>query len=290
LQSANIDARGGSQNSERRLRKTYSFAVHIQQGDFNDALSVASTEGYFPAELLGPGALRSISRTRDRLSLIKADKVTTRMTLRWNNSTKRGRIAKQFQPENIDYRAVRLPVILSPLYGLVRPIRRVFQRVSGWQGDSHLGQFLGTPDELILPLLDCCQLSETDILYDLGCGDGRVVITAARERGCRAVGIEEDDTLVEMATSQINQHNLADRVNVYRGDVRDADISSASVVFLFLPIQGLPSLVQMLKQQLASGARIVAHEQLPLPDGMEPDVSTLVVSAAAITVAHVWKV
>jgi SAM-dependent methyltransferase len=99
-----------------------------------------------------------------------------------------------------------------------------------------------------------------DVVYDLGSGDGRVVISAARDWGARAVGIELDRELVSQSTESARREGLGSRVSFRHGDIFAADLRDASVVTLYL----LTSLVQRLEPKLLAelkpGTRIVAHD------------------------------
>jgi cyclopropane fatty-acyl-phospholipid synthase-like methyltransferase len=146
-------------------------------------------------------------------------------------------------------------------------------------------RFLPTPDNVVDAMLDLAQVTASDVVFDLGSGDGRIPIAAAKKYGARGVGIEIDEQLVRLSQENAMKAGVADRVTFIRGDLFQADISQASVVTLFL----LPSiniqLIPKFKQQLRPGARIVSHHfamgDVWVPD-VEQDVSGLMI--------YLWKV
>ena len=119
--------------------------------------------------------------------------------------------------------------------------------------------FITTPPEVVERMLQLAGTRAEDLVVDLGSGDGRIVIAAAQKFGARGLGIELDAALVEKSRENARRMELQDRVRFVEGDVLRADISSASVVTVYL----LPALMVQLQSrfidQLAPGTRIVSH-------------------------------
>ena len=141
----------------------------------------------------------------------------------------------RLRPRVEDLAAVSLPVIGA--YSLVKLIRHLL----GYRQSSatSLGPFLGTPGGLIPGLLQFSGLQDGQRIVDIGCGDGRILLHAAASFDCYAVGYETDPALVATAREAISkaaQPGLAERVELHGMDARDADISHADVVFIFLPV------------------------------------------------------
>jgi SAM-dependent methyltransferase len=109
-------------------------------------------------------------------------------------------------------------------------------------------------------MLDLAVVRPDDVVYDLGCGDGRIVIEAARRFGVRAVGVDLDPALLREARRNAAQANVADRVTFLEQDLFTTDLSEATVVTLYLLPEVNLRLRPKLLRELRPGARIVSHE------------------------------
>jgi SAM-dependent methyltransferase len=126
--------------------------------------------------------------------------------------------------------------------------------------DNIAGPYVPTPWEIVHEMLKLGDVGSGDVVYDLGSGDGRLVITAAKRHGANGVGIELDPALVETAREGAVRERVQDRVKFVAGDLFDADVSGASVVTLYLLPRFVTRLVPKLRAELAPGARIVSHD------------------------------
>lgn len=120
--------------------------------------------------------------------------------------------------------------------------------------------FVPTPDEVVEAMLRLADVGANDVVYDLGSGDGRIPITAARRFGARGVGIDLDPELVAQATRSAQEAGVADRVRFVEGDIFESDISPATVVTLYLLTSINERLRPKLLKELRSGTRIVSHQ------------------------------
>jgi cyclopropane fatty-acyl-phospholipid synthase-like methyltransferase len=109
-------------------------------------------------------------------------------------------------------------------------------------------------------MLDLARVTRDDVVYDLGSGDGRIVILAAQEYGARAVGVEIDPALVEISRQVAREGEVAGRATFLEEDLFTADISQATVVTLFLSPGVNRQLEAKLKRELRPGARVVSHQ------------------------------
>jgi outer membrane protein assembly factor BamB/precorrin-6B methylase 2 len=128
--------------------------------------------------------------------------------------------------------------------------------------------FVPTPQDVVERMLELAQVRRDDAVWDLGCGDGRIVITAAKKYGCRAAGYDLDPQCVRLSREGVRTHDVGHLVTIEKRDIFTLDLSKADVVTLYL----LPRTVERLLPQLARlrpGARIVAHA-FALP-GLRPD-------------------
>ena len=118
--------------------------------------------------------------------------------------------------------------------------------------------WLPTPDAMVTRMLVAARTTSQDLVYDLGAGEGRIPIAAAKEFGARAVGIEYDAALVALARRNAQRAGVADRVEIVEGDIFNQDFSAATVVTLYL----LPELNAQLRPRilrLKPGTRVVSH-------------------------------
>jgi precorrin-6B methylase 2 len=141
-------------------------------------------------------------------------------------------------------------------------------------------RFLPTPENVVQAMLTLADVTPADVVFDLGSGDGRIPIAAARTYGARGIGIEIDEQLVRLAKQNAEKAGVADRVTLIQGDLFQADISSATVVAVYL-LPGLNiQLIPKFKRELRPGARIVSHHfamgDVWVPD-VERDVSGLMI-------------
>lgn len=120
--------------------------------------------------------------------------------------------------------------------------------------------YVTTPPEVVMEMLRLAGVGRDDVVYDLGSGDGRVVIAAAREFGARGVGIEIDPKLVGESQAQARRAGVSDRVNFLQQDLFQADLSPATVVTLYLSPDFNRRLRPKLLRELRPGSRIVSHE------------------------------
>ena len=119
--------------------------------------------------------------------------------------------------------------------------------------------FIPTPQPVVEAMLDLAKVTSADVVYDLGSGDGRIVITAAKKYGARGVGIEIDPALVKQARANAAAAGVADRVRFVTQDLFKTDLRPATVVTLYL-LQSLNERLRpTLVRQLRPGARVVSH-------------------------------
>jgi len=135
-----------------------------------------------------------------------------------------------------------------------------FAQPSSFEHTRSLAPFVPSPQPIVERMLAAADLKPGEMLFDLGCGDGRVLITAARKFGAKAVGIELSPKLVEAANEQIKTLRLEDQVKVIQGDLLEADLRSADVVTIYLLTHSNDKLRPNLERYLKRGARVVSHD------------------------------
>ena len=124
---------------------------------------------------------------------------------------------------------------------------------------NDLAPFVATPEDVVERMLALAKVGPNDVVYDLGCGDGRIVIAAARKFGARGVGIDIDADLVNKAEARAKAEGVSERVRFEVGDAMAANVSRATVVTLYLLSASNVRLRPLLTKQLRKGARIVSH-------------------------------
>jgi precorrin-6B methylase 2 len=119
--------------------------------------------------------------------------------------------------------------------------------------------YVPTPPEVVEAMLKVANVKKDDVVYDLGCGDGRIVVTAAQKYGARGIGIDIDPQRIKEANENVQKAGVGDRVKIMQADLFETPISEATVVTLYL----LPSLnvklMPKLMKELKPGTRIVSH-------------------------------
>src|SRR6478736_1507503 len=125
---------------------------------------------------------------------------------------------------------------------------------------ENLGPAIPTPQFLVDRMLEAGRVKSGDVVYDLGSGDGRVVITAVQHFGVRAVGVELMPDLVRKARERVVSLGLADRVSIVEGSALRVDLSPADVVTMWFLTASNERLRPHLEKQLKVGARVVSNE------------------------------
>lgn len=119
--------------------------------------------------------------------------------------------------------------------------------------------FIPTPQPVVDAMLELARVGKTDVVYDLGSGDGRLVITAAKKYGAQGVGVEIDGALIARARAAAAAAGVGDRVKFVHANLFDVDVRRASVVTLYL-LQSLNERLRpKLVRELKPGARVVSH-------------------------------
>ncbi len=119
--------------------------------------------------------------------------------------------------------------------------------------------FVPTPRDIVEKMLKLAAVKKTDIVYDLGSGDGRIVIAAAKTYGCRAIGYELDRELVDLSRVQAEAAEVKSLVTIEAKDLFTADLRNADVIAVYLLPQQLEKLLPQL-EKLKPGVRIVSHQ------------------------------
>ena len=131
--------------------------------------------------------------------------------------------------------------------------------VTARQPETSLAPYVPTPYDVVNRMLELAEVTSDDVVYDLGCGDGRIVITAAERFGARGVGIDYDPERIAEANANAARRGVQDLVTFIQQDAMEADVSEATVLTLYLLSSSNRKLRPILTRQLRPGARIVSH-------------------------------
>ncbi|MBI4441949.1 MAG: class I SAM-dependent methyltransferase [Acidobacteria bacterium] len=127
-------------------------------------------------------------------------------------------------------------------------------------GGERVAPFVPTPMEVVEKMLEVAGVTSEDVVYDLGSGDGRIVIMAAEKFGAKSVGVELDRLLAEDSQERAQRRGLQDRVTIVQGDLYQTDLKPATVVTVYLLPDANEKLRPMLEKNLRSGTRVIAHD------------------------------
>lgn len=135
--------------------------------------------------------------------------------------------------------------------------------------------YVGTPYDVASRMLQMAQIKKDDLVYDLGCGDARILILAAQKYGCRAVGYDIDPEMVRISRKNVAKNHVEDLVKIVQADIFTLDLREADVIPMYL----LPEMNQKLLPQLEKlkpGSRLVCHNYDL--DGIVPDETVDMIS------------
>lgn len=135
--------------------------------------------------------------------------------------------------------------------------------------------YVPTPHDVVDKMLKLAKVTKNDVVYDLGCGDGRIVVTAARKIGCKGIGFEIDPDRIKDSNENVKKYGVGNLVEIKNQNIFETDLSKASVITLYL----LPRLNKKLVPQfekMKPGSRIVSHAY-DMP-GIKPDKTITVKS------------
>ncbi len=123
-----------------------------------------------------------------------------------------------------------------------------------------LAPYVGSPVPVVERMLELAKLRAGETVYDLGCGDGRILIVAAQKHRVKAVGVELSERLAKSTTESLKKLGLSDLASVIHGDLMDVNLSGADVVTLYLLRDSNDLLRPKLEKSLHPGARIISHD------------------------------
>jgi len=152
----------------------------------------------------------------------------------------------------------------------------LYEGSHGREDAPDLAPYVGTPMAVVEKMLELAQVDENDFVYDLGCGDGRIVITAAKKYGARGIGIDIDPERIKESKEGADTAGVKDLVKFHVGDAVKLDVSEATVVTLYLLPESNAILRPKFEKELKAGTRVVTHNyRIPDWDDKEVDVVSI---------------
>jgi SAM-dependent methyltransferase len=151
--------------------------------------------------------------------------------------------------------------------------------------------YLPTADEVILKMFEMAKVDEKDVVFDLGCGDGRILYMAAKKFGCRCVGLETNPDRIVEAMVLAKKYNVGELVEIRHGDaLKPKDISDATVVVLYMFPEFMNLWQPIAKEKLKPGTRILSHDYEWNIGNWDPDQTVVVRSPTREHKVHLWTV
>jgi SAM-dependent methyltransferase len=186
------------------------------------------------------------------------------------------------------YRSALLTIVAGLLLTLPLPADLALQAVQKRPDAPHLAPYVPTPQEVVDRMLQLGGVGKGDVVYDLGCGDGRIPITAAKRFGARGVGVDIDPQRIAEANANAKKDGVEHLVTFRLQDAMTTDVSEATVVTLYLLSASNLKLRPILTKQLKPGARIVSHS-FSMGDWQPDKVDTFVDTSGTTRTLYLWK-
>jgi len=168
------------------------------------------------------------------------------------------RSSHRLSPREYNPTVLRLGRLEIVLTAVLMVIALLLQSSVAAQSRS-LAPYVPTPADVVERMLTLAKVGPSDVVYDLGCGDGRIVITAAQKFGARGVGVDIDANLINQAEANARAAGIERRVKFLIQDAMTVDVSDATVVTLYLLSASNVKLRPILTRQLRRGSRVVSH-------------------------------
>ncbi len=155
--------------------------------------------------------------------------------------------------------------------------------------EASLAPYVASPEMIVEEMLRLADVGKDDLLYDLGSGDGRIVIAAARIHGARGVGFELDASLVGLSTENARRAGVAHLVEFRQQDVLTVDVSPATVVTIYLGQEANLKLRPALQAQLRPGAIVISHD-FDMGDWRPEAVRQLLDESGMVRTLYRWRI
>jgi SAM-dependent methyltransferase len=186
------------------------------------------------------------------------------------------------------HRPMLLGLVVAGVLVLAPSASLIATRPQGLPSPASLAPYVPTPQDVVDRMLKLAGVTDKDLVYDLGCGDGRIVITAAQKYGARGVGVDIDPQRVAESEANARKAGVEKLVTFKLQDAMTVDVSKATVVTLYLLSASNMKLRPLLTRQLAPGARIVSHA-FSMGDWVPAQVEQYDDSQGISRTIYLWK-
>jgi SAM-dependent methyltransferase len=185
-------------------------------------------------------------------------------------------------------RLMLLALVVAGALVLAPSARLIATGPQGLPSPASLAPYVPTPQDVVDRMLKLAAVTDKDLVYDLGCGDGRIVITAAQKYGARGVGVDIEPQRVAESEANARKAGVEKLVTFKLQDAMTVDVSKATVVTLYLLSASNLKLRPLLTRQLAPGARIVSHA-FSMGDWVPAQVEQYDDSQGVSRTIYLWK-
>jgi SAM-dependent methyltransferase len=179
--------------------------------------------------------------------------------------------------------------VLALLVALLSPVAPAAQVPAAAFDETKLAPFVPTPQEVVDRMLEMASVTKSDVVYDLGCGDGRLVITAAKRYGARGVGVDIDAARIAESKANAKAAGVEHLVEFRQQDALTVDVAPASVVTLYLLTAANLKLRPTLQKTLKPGSRIVSH-QFGMGDWVPAKTETVTDTRGTTRLLYLWEI
>jgi len=155
--------------------------------------------------------------------------------------------------------------------------------------EASLAPYVASPEMIVEEMLRMANVGKDDVVYDLGSGDGRIVIMAAKMHGARGIGFELDGDLVRQSTDNARRAGVAHLVEFRQQDVLTVDLSPATVVTIYLGQEANLKLRPAIRSALRPGARVVSHD-FDMGDWRPEAVRQLLDESGMVRTLYLWRI
>lgn len=142
-----------------------------------------------------------------------------------------------------------------PILNAVKAVRNVIDKATPNVNLLRVTELAPTPREAVTAMVALANVQPNEVLYDLGCGDGRILVEATYLYGCRSVGVELNPDTLKLAAENVDDYGLANKIRLYQGDVLNYTYDKANVVTVYL----YPELIEKILPRLPKGTRVISY-------------------------------